>query len=318
MTRLPSRSIALVTTALALACSESPTAPRGLRGAGGVMLVTRMEANHSNLYAVLPDGSKELRLTNDDFDDTDPAWSPDGRQILFVSNRDTVNGIPRSDIWIMEGDGSGQRRLYMGAAPSAHPRFSPDGRSIVFGEYQPSAEPFFHLYVMHADGSAVSLLAGDGLDDTAPEWSPDGKRILFLSLTASGSRYVSVMNADGTGARRLSTDAGCAGQVEDARWSPDGSRIVYSCGASYGVNIYVMNADGTGPVALTPPGVFGSYYPSDIGPVWSPNGDRIAFSSPRGTFSYQAFVMPASGGIPAQVTNGTVGTFVSDWGPPSR
>jgi TolB protein len=126
------------------------------------------------------------------------------------------------------------------------------------------------------------------------------------------------MNADGSGARRLSTDAGCAGQTEDAHWSPDGARIVYSCGWSYGENIYVMNADGSAPVAITPPGIFGSYYPSDIGPVWSPSGDRIAFSSPRGSFTYQAFVVPASGGNPAPVTSGSITTFVSDWGPPSR
>ena len=311
--------VALLTGALALACSDSPTSPPGLYGPDGVMLVMRQESNHYNLYAVLADGSKELRLTNDNFDDSDAAWSHDGRSILFVSTRDTANGITRSDIWIMGPDGSGQRRLYAGAAPSAHPRWSPDGRSIVFGEYQPPVAPWFRLYAMNADGSAARELGGDGMNDMSPEWSPDGGRILFITTTDSGSKFVSVMNADGTGAHRLSTDAACSGQIGEARWSPDGSRIVYSCNANNGVNLYVMNADGSAPLAITPPGMFGSYYPSDIGPVWSPKGDFIAFSSPRSSSGYQVYLVGASGsGTPVRITNGSVESFITDWGPPSK
>lgn len=304
-------SIALVATALALACSDSPTAPPGLRSPDGVMLVVRREAGRLSIYAVLPDGSRELRLTNGNADDTDPRWSPDGRQILFVSNRDSANGMPRAEIWIMAPDGSRQRRLFAGASAAESPRWSPDGRRIVLEQHQWTVEPYFRLYVMNADGSGVRPLAGDGGNDRSPEWSPDGQHILFYSSS------LLVMNADGSGAQRLSNASLCAGQIGGARWSPDGSRIVYTCATTSGSSISVMNADGSAPVAITPPGSFG-YDPDDGGPVWSRDGSRIAFTSPREVYRYQVWVVSASGGTPTQVTSGTADTFVADWGPPWR
>lgn len=307
---------ALGALALGAACADAPTAPSpGLRGPDGVFLIMREQDDHYDLYAALADDSKELRLTNNDVDDIDATWSPDGRQILFLSSRDSVNGqnVGRMDVWAMAPDGSRQRRVFASAWSSYHPRWSPDGRHIVFVHYFQTA-PFFRLYVMNADGSGATPLAADGEDDQSPEWSPDGGRILFVN--SSGG--VSVMNADGTGARAISTAADCAGEIYSARWSPDGTRIAFSCGTSTGESISMMNADGSNPMPITPAGVMGSYYPADIDPVWSPAGDRIAFSSSRSSPNYQVHVVSAAGGTPTPVTASTIGSFASDWGPRAR
>ena len=88
-----------------------------------------------------------------------PAWSPDGRWILFASHRDhTDNG---RDIYAMRPDGSGVKRLTRANAET--PTWSPDGRYIVFAAGG--------LFVMRADGSGVtSLPVGEVGEASFPDW----------------------------------------------------------------------------------------------------------------------------------------------------
>ena len=111
---------------------------------------------------------------------------------------------------------------------------------------------------------------------TITRWSPNGTRILFQSdrdNPETGNQDIYVMNADGTGQTRLTTDA-----ADDcnAVWSPDGSKIVFQSlrnGTYY--QIYVMNADGTSQINKSN-GAAADYQPS-----WSPTGSKIAFASER-------------------------------------
>jgi hypothetical protein len=83
-----------------------------------------------------------------------PAWSPDGRKIAFVSERDRNYGI-----YVMNADGSGQRRLTGNADPNAGQAWSPDGRKIAF--LRPGGRTS-ELYVMNADGSGQRRLTQRG------------------------------------------------------------------------------------------------------------------------------------------------------------
>ncbi len=76
------------------------------------------------------DGSNPVRLTNEPGDDFAPSWSPDGTQIVFVSDRDQTAGI--YDLYIMNADGSGVSRLTNDTAIDYSPDWSPDGKKIVF------------------------------------------------------------------------------------------------------------------------------------------------------------------------------------------
>src|SRR5438105_2493799 len=89
--------------------------------------------------------------------DGDPAWSPDGRRIVFVSDRISANG-DREAVYVMRADGSGVRRLTHDRASDACPSFSPDGTRIVFLW---KAKPWGDtgaIYVMRADGSGQKRL----------------------------------------------------------------------------------------------------------------------------------------------------------------
>ena len=210
------------------------------------------------------------------------AWSPDGRRIAFLTDRDG-----NFEIYVMNADGSGQRNLTRKPAFDSDPLWSPDARKIAFvsagdGKGPPRRQ---EIYVMNADGSGLRTLARGH----APAWSPDGRRIAFRS-DRDGNGEVYVMNADGTGLRRLTHNPASDG---GALWSLDGRRIFFVRFQHGNSEIYVMNADGSGEQNLT-----SEARPArrayDGSPVMSPDGRRIAFVSERDG-NGQIYVMNADG-----------------------
>lgn len=158
--------------------------------------------NHLYVFDLV---TKVLRqLTAGDWDNSGPAWSPDGRLIAFTSNRDTVDGSYNSDIWIVSSDdttkGGTIRRLTTEPGQDGGPAWSPDGRWIAY-QRQPSADPVAliydpqHIAVIPAGGGAPrALTARLDRDIGSLEWAPDG-RSLWGVLEDSGDNHLVRVNA---------------------------------------------------------------------------------------------------------------------------
>jgi Tol biopolymer transport system component len=155
------------------------------------------------------------------------------------------------------------------AAPAAFPGA---GGKLAFVSTRAGFPTDSNVLTMGTDGSAQTPVTGMSGDELYPAWSPDGARIAFQQDAGPNPEIWTAL-PDGSDLRRLTSNSD---PDRHPAWSPDGTKIAFASDRSAGTSLsdlYVMNADGTGQVAITStPDVDEDY------PAWSPDGKRIAFS----------------------------------------
>jgi len=211
-----------------------------------------------------------------------PAWTPDGRAIVFSSDE---------ALWRMPVSGSAkpERLPFTGHQLD----ISRQGRRMVFNA--PSWDTNIWRLEIESDrpvGAPRRFIAST-LTDTNPEYSPDGKRVAFASNRSGNFEIWLSTDADGSAPVQL-TSLG-APETGSPRWFPDNRTLLFDSNKDGKFDIYVVNIDGSAPRRLT-------NYPADnVTPAVSGDGKTIYFSSRR-TGSWQNWRMSSEGGDPVQVT----------------
>ncbi len=223
-------------------------------------------------------------------EDVQPAVSPDGRKIAFVSNRPGQGGA-YSEIWVMSIDGKDAHQLTSAAQVKSGPKeayepaWSPDGGQIVFRRGEGAKAD---LWVLELASGKLTKLAtayekGPAGYDGAPAFSPDGEQIAFVKgFGRAADIWVYDLYGPHQGESRPVIHALNVAE-NGPSWSPNGAQIVYSRGDEIaGAGVWVANADGSDqhPLIQPRPDAEGKAY-SDLAPRFSPDGRKIVFESSR-------------------------------------
>jgi TolB protein len=242
------------------------------------------------------------------YDDMWPAWSPDGRKIVFVSTRDRD-----PEIYVMDADGSQARRLTAVPGRDAHPYWSPDGSKIVF--QSPRENGHTRIFLMNADGSAQRAITKNEGFCGVPVWSPDGRTIVFqctsdLARTAADAPWkLFAVAADGGEPRQLTAGPG---NDQVPNWAPDGRRLVFYSNRSGIDQLYVMDADGGSATRLTATAW------ANRAASWSPDGRSLVFHSERHGSPSDIYRMEMGATEPTRLTSSGPGHGVPYFSPDAR
>lgn len=220
-----------------------------------------------------PDIGQKTQVTTDRTLETTPAWSKDGQNLFFVSDRFGGLGIFR----VSRGGGGGVAVITQPAAGEVdiYPDVNPIDGQIAFASNR--SRGLLQIWTVHPGARGLTQLTNAPYGATFPAWSPNGKEIAFSAPEKNGQMFVWIMNVDGSDQRQLTPGT-------QPRWSADGKNLVYSSitkGPKANYDIYMIEIE-TGTISQITTEDTNEYQPD-----WSSDGKWIVYVAFKGALKFQ-------------------------------
>ncbi|HSB10276.1 MAG TPA: protein kinase [Blastocatellia bacterium] len=229
-----------------------------------------------SVWTIAANGENPVVAVEDDFENWNPVWSPDGAYLYFVSDRNGTMNLWRLPIDELTGKVLGQPEPI--TIPSAYIQqvsFSRDGRRMAYVRVDKKAnikQIAFDSKTAKTEGAAHWVLQGSSLA-TQPDITSDGRRLVFSSHGENREDLFVMAVTRSAGLEKI----GLTGDIYKdrmPRWSPDGERVAFYSDRSGNYEIWLVNKDGSELKQLTRVATETEY---TYCPVWSPDGLRLAY-----------------------------------------
>lgn len=259
------------------------------------IVFARGSGDRRDIWCVDYDGEGLLRLTANRTLNLFPSWSPDNKQIAFMSFRQGQQGT-----YMLEAATGAVRLVGETSGSNLGPSWHPGGQELVVA-LSKAGQP--DIYRLGLEGHVIRRLTVSESIEVSPSWSPGGRDLVFTS-DRTGTPQLYVMDADGTGRRRLTFE----GKYNDsAEWSPRGDRIVYACREQEITQLMLIEAGGENRRLLTD-----ASWRNCEDPSWAPDGRHVVFASDR-TGVFKLYVLDVEDGSIRQLTQGGEPDTTPDW-----
>ena len=296
-----------VDSAAASTATPVPMPTRVLPGYNIACMSRGDESAPWQIYVLNPQTGDRVALSQTDSNERTPRWSPDGRKLVFASDRDGNREIYVADIVGASPVGrlTVPRNLSQHKAPDWQPSWSPDGSRVAFSSYR---DDNWELYLVNADGTNLVRLTDHPENDFSPTWSPDGRQLLFASRRYTDADLF-VLDVDTGETTQLTTSEW---NEFDPAWSPDGRWIAYVIQHGDQGDVYVMRADGADPINLTD-----SQYANDFQPTWTPDEQWVVYVSyTAAEGDHELYRMRPDGSGVQRLTDDEYDNLAPSWRPP--
>jgi eukaryotic-like serine/threonine-protein kinase len=280
------------------------TTPQG--GGQGQIAFVSERTGSPQIFVMNVDGSNQVQLTTLADGACQPAWSPDGTRIVFVT---PCNGkkdqYPRSAIYIMNADGSNVLPFITEVGGAFDVSWSAQS-GIAFTRPDNGG---LRIYLADPTNGQTHIISRRNSADSQPNWSPDGEKIVFLNTSRAGRPTLYWMKKDGsfggTGSQpdQVTRDV----DASSPAWSPDGTYILFTVGTQ----LYLAPWDKFGfeSVSITTRG-------RNADPVWSPDGRWIACEAwGAGDVNHDIYLMTPNGSQETRLTDDPALDYQPAWRP---
>jgi serine/threonine-protein kinase len=256
----------------------------------GVVLFAAQRDNSFEILTLALPSLTEMRLTNNQSDDSYPLASPDGQWIAFQSDRDGD-----FDIYVMDTTGGQLRKLTENSYIDRLAAWSPDGEWVVFSS-DIRQDGNFDIFRVRRDGSQLEAIYSSAERKSHARYSPDGRYLVFTAGSPNDASTWEIIKLDLVTGERIQMTNNTRRDASPL-FNADGSRILFITMLNDNDNaIAIMNADGTDArILYNSPG-------SDWAANFSPDGRYIVFSSNPDGITDQLFLMLADGSGVQQIT----------------
>ncbi len=267
----------------------------------GRIIFTCSRGDYNQLCMTYADGTGYQQLSTLEANSYYPVFSPEGGSVVYASNQN--GGI--FDLFLFTFEGSKLTQLTKNIGNVISPTFSPDGKTILFANR--TGEGPTSLWTVDSAGQNSNLLYTGPSTIVAVDWSPKGDQIAFaMSVDKPDSYEIFLMSPDGSNVRQLTRGLpGIGGSVD---WSPDGRSLLIYAGQHGDKNIFLIDVAAETAAQLTNGGNNGS-------PVFSPDGQWIAFISLRNNDQADIFIMRPDGSDMRQITDNPEPDWQPQWEP---
>jgi Tol biopolymer transport system component len=199
---------------------------------GRKLVFVRSDSEHglSHLFMITLASGAVRQLTFGHHEDSAPVFAPNGKRIVFASNRREDGPHDTSDLWSIPYKGGKPKLLVNGAGAEVRPDVAPDGGRIAYVVEQNAYYGYGNLVIARADGTFVRSLDQKAGPECRPcfgypAWAPDGKHLAVVEITNNvGSTSLQVMRPDGTHRRQFDAGTteveGVGSHVERPSWGP--------------------------------------------------------------------------------------------------